>query len=71
VLPDEERGGSLPSHPDADSTTASIATWADTYAEAQRWVRWNARRRWPAFPCNNDVWAASVTDWETSGRRVA
>ncbi len=49
----------------------SVTDWAVVYADAERWVSWSARRRWPAFPCNDALWAASVTDWELNGRRAA
>lgn len=50
-------------------TEASVTDpWADTYRDARRWVAWNARRRWPDFPCNDDIWAASATSWWHGGR---
>lgn len=49
------------SRPGATGTT--VAEWADTYTSARQWVEWNARRRWPDHPCNDDVWAMSVTSW--------
>lgn len=45
--------------------------WAEVYADAERWVCWTARRRWPVFAVNDQIWACSVADWETSGRRTA
>lgn len=42
--------------------------WAETYADAERWVSWTARRRWPTFAVNDQVWAMSVTDWYHGGR---
>lgn len=50
---------------------ASVAQWAQVYDCAQLWVAWNARRRWPDFTVNNEVWAMSVTGWELHGRRTA
>ncbi|MFY1688819.1 hypothetical protein [Plantactinospora sp. WMMB782] len=44
------------------------AGWVETYADARRWVRWTARRRWPRHPVNDAVWAASVADWHHGGQ---
>ncbi len=48
-----------------DATT--VPTWSDTFTAAQTWIRWTARRRWPHFPANDDVWALSITAWEHGG----
>lgn len=51
------------------STIPQVAdTWPDVYASARRWVCWTARRRWPTFAANDDIWAASVADWWVGGR---
>jgi hypothetical protein len=71
VLPDE-RSGPWQGRPDDTHTTDfSIATWADNYRDAECWVRWNGRRRWSAFAVNDQIWACSVADWATNGRRAA
>lgn len=49
-------------------STSVTDPWADTYHDAQRWVAWTARRRWPDFPTNDDVWAASAASWWLGGR---
>lgn len=51
-----------------EEVTASVTDWAETYRAARCWVRWTARRRWPDFPCNDEIWAASVADWARGGR---
>lgn len=51
-----------------ETTTSVIDPWAETYRDARRWVAWTARRRWPGFPCNDDLWAASAADWWHNGR---
>lgn len=71
MLHEDERGGPGRSRPDTNSTTASIATWAEAYESAELWVTWNARRRWPLFAVNDQIWACSVADWAASGRRAA
>jgi hypothetical protein len=71
VRPDEERSGPPTGRPDTNSPAATVATWADVYDSAERWVEWTARRRWPVFAVNDQIWACSVADWETSGRRAA
>lgn len=48
-----------------------VPTWTKTYEDAERWVCWTARRRWPTFAVNDHIWAASVTDWELHGRGAA
>jgi hypothetical protein len=69
---DEMRGGGPDSRPDAtNSTVAIVPTWAEVYEDAERWVEWTARRRWPAFAVNDQIWAGSVTSWELHGRRAA
>jgi hypothetical protein len=53
-------------------TSSPIVTeWADTYEDARRWVAWTARRRWPTYPVNDDIWAMSVTSWELTGQVAA
>lgn len=52
-------------------TSFSVTDWADTYESAERWVAWNARRRWPAFAVNDEVWALSVTAWQHNGQVAA
>jgi hypothetical protein len=42
--------------------------WARAFAAAMAWVQWSARRRWPAHTVNDQIWAASVADWECGGR---
>ena len=49
----------------------NVAEWADVYESAELWVSWNARRQWPTFTCNDQIWACSVTSWDRSGRRAA
>lgn len=71
LRPDEERSGPPTGRPDTNSPIDTVATWADVYDSAERWVCWTARRRWPTFPANDTIWAASVTDWELHGRRWA
>jgi hypothetical protein len=72
MSPENERGDPGQSRPNTiASTTPIVSTWADVHEDAQRWVRWTARRRWPGFACNDAIWAASVTDWELHGRRAA
>jgi hypothetical protein len=71
VLPNGERSGPGQGRPDTNSTIAIVPAWAEAYGDAERWVRWTARRRWPTFPANDAIWACSVADWETSGRRAA
>lgn len=53
---------------DGENVSSSVTEWSAAYADARRWVAWTARRRWPAFPCNDDIWAASVADWHRGGR---
>jgi hypothetical protein len=48
-----------------------VAEWAELYEDAERWVTWNARHRWPAWAVNDQIWASSVTSWELYGRQVA
>lgn len=68
----EERGSGRHSRPDAtNSTTPIVPAWTEVYEDAERWVSWNARRRWPAYLVNDQIWAMSVADWETYGRRAA
>lgn len=49
----------------------SVTDWTVVYDCAEHWIRWTARRRWPDFPSNDAIWASSVADWATSGRRAA
>jgi hypothetical protein len=49
----------------------SVAEWADVFEDAERWVHWSARRRWPEFTVNDEIWACSVTAWELHGQRSA
>jgi hypothetical protein len=51
------------------TTTLTIDEFADTYDAARFWVEWNARRRWPDFPANDDVWAMSVAGCARRVRR--
>jgi hypothetical protein len=44
-------------------TTIPPSDWSATYDCATRWVAWNARRRWPQFAANDEVWALSVAAW--------
>lgn len=47
-------------------TTTGVSTidaFADTYEAASRWVAWTARRRWPDFAANDQIWALSVAAW--------
>lgn len=53
----------LPTDPPAPDAEPD-QEFADAYAAALRWVAWNARRRWPDHPTNDDVWALSVAAWE-------
>jgi hypothetical protein len=39
----------------------------DPYDAARLWVAWTARRRWPDYPANDDVWAVSVASWWGDG----
>lgn len=55
----------------ADDLRPMVADWAEVYEDAERWVRWSARRRWPNFGANTQVWACSVASWELHGRRAA
>lgn len=48
--------------------TDRVADWAETFEDAERWVEWTARRRWPDFVANDQIWAGSVTSWELYGR---
>lgn len=48
----------------------ATAEWSETYDAARRWVAWNARRRWPMYAANDDVWALSVTAWHHNGAVV-
>lgn len=57
-------------HKQAGRPAAMVTTeWAEVYEDAERWVCWTARRRWPLFAVNDQIWACSVADWETSGGR--
>ena len=69
--PDDKRRGPGKGRPDITSTAPIVTDWSDIFADAERWVCWTARRRWPAFAVNDQIWACSVADWETSGRRAA
>ncbi|WP_433361948.1 hypothetical protein ACQPZX_29435 [Actinoplanes sp. CA-142083] len=55
----------------AGPADASVLTWAEVYDDAERWISWTARRRWPDFAVNDQVWACSITAWELHGRRSA
>lgn len=55
----------------AGPADARVPSWGDVYEDAERWVTWTARRRWPDFAANDTIWAASVADWELHGKRVA
>lgn len=69
---EEERGSGRHSRPDAtNSTVAIVPTWAEVFEDAERWVTWNGRRRWPNVALNDQVWAVSIADWATYGRRAA
>jgi len=68
LRPEKERSGPPTGRPDTNSPAAIVPTWADTFADAERWVSWAARRRWPTFGVNDQIWASSVTSWELYGR---
>lgn len=51
----------------AASTSTKVTDWAETYTAARRWVEWNARRRWPDYAANDDVWALSAAAWWYGG----
>lgn len=70
MSPEEERSGPPQAAP-TTITSARIPTWGEVYECAELWVCWTARRRWPTFAVNDQIWASSVTDWETSGRKAA
>lgn len=48
---------------DQANTTVAPELWACTYDSARLWVKWSARRQWPQFAANDDVWALSVASW--------
>lgn len=54
---------------DALIMTRAGDTWPEVYRAASLWVATVARRRWPAFATNDDIWAASVADWWVGGAR--
>jgi hypothetical protein len=71
VPPEEERGDDRHSRPDANTNTDALtmlAAWPEVYDSAERWVEWTARRRWPNFGANDQIWASSVASWELYGR---
>lgn len=69
--PEGERSGPWKGRPDNNSPAPMVADWAATEECAREWVAWTARRRWPEFAVNDDIWAASVTGWELCGGRSA
>lgn len=58
--PQETTGG--------DVTASVTDPWAETYRDAERWVSWTGRRRWPDLGTNDQIWAMSVTSWWHGGR---
>jgi hypothetical protein len=50
---------------------APTDAWADVYASATAWINAVAQPRWPEFAVNDAVWAVSIADWATRGRRSA
>jgi hypothetical protein len=73
----DQSGGARGNIDDNDSTsmvtrgsTETVDAWSDTYTSARDWVELNARRRWPDFPCNDEIWAMSVTAWWLGDGRV-
>lgn len=43
--------------------------WDTAYAEALDWVKTVGRKRWPHFPCNDELWAVSIAAWRLGLRR--
>lgn len=72
MSPPTERTGpreeTRPATPSIQSITA--AEWSEAYTCARRWVAWSARRRWPDYACNDEVWAMSVAAWWHNGAVV-
>lgn len=56
-----------PPPPTRDTTV--VDPWPAAYETARYWVRWTARRRWPRYAANDDVWAMSAASWWVGGRR--
>jgi hypothetical protein len=44
--------------------------WASAYSGAESWIRDVGRPRWPDFAANDEIWACSIADWATHGRRA-